>query len=252
MTKIVGDGMDGLSRTHGVCPPIATGPKEPVDGSRIGDAPVLPDLLNQIPADQQIGSGTAGGAYDTRKCYDAIAHRGAHAVIPPRKNAKPWKTITAGAVARNGYTALGIPVTTRLAKPEREKIILGEKACSALPPRGRLKEFIELSLQFLASPWNITNNGDCATRQTVLRLAFVEPLQYSWNKGHRTPEISFPFKVLERISGHRSKMVLLERIELSTSPLPRECSTSELQQPAVFQIATPGVTPMQAGSGKAL
>ena len=26
------------------------------------------------------------------------------------------------------------------------------------------------------------------------------------------------------------KMVLLERIELSTSPLPRECSTSELQQ----------------------
>ena len=27
-------------------------------------------------------------------------------------------------------------------------------------------------------------------------------------------------------------MVLLERIELSTSPLPRECSTSELQQPA--------------------
>ncbi|MEM1268224.1 MAG: transposase, partial [Pseudomonadota bacterium] len=32
---------------------------------------------------------------------DAIADRGAHAVIPPRKNAKPWNTITAGAVARN-------------------------------------------------------------------------------------------------------------------------------------------------------
>ena len=43
----------------------------------------------------------ADGAYDTRKCHDAIADRGAHAVIPPRKNAKPWKTITAGAVARN-------------------------------------------------------------------------------------------------------------------------------------------------------
>ena len=34
---------------------------------------------------------TADGAYDTRKCHDAIADRGAHAVIPPRKNAKPWK-----------------------------------------------------------------------------------------------------------------------------------------------------------------
>lgn len=72
-----------------------------ITGSHIGDAPVLPDLLDQIPADQKIGSVTADGAYDTRKCHDAIADRGAHAVIPPRKNAKPWKAITAGAVARN-------------------------------------------------------------------------------------------------------------------------------------------------------
>ncbi|MEO1909072.1 MAG: IS5 family transposase [Paracoccus sp. (in: a-proteobacteria)] len=70
-----------------------------ITGSHIGDAPVLPDLLGQIPADERIGSVTADGAYDTRKCHDAIADRGAHAVIPPRKNAKPWKTITAGALA---------------------------------------------------------------------------------------------------------------------------------------------------------
>jgi hypothetical protein len=70
-------------------------------GSHIGDAPMLPDLLSQIPAGEEIGSVTADGAYDTRKCHDAIADRGAHAVIPPRKNAKPWRTVTAGAVARN-------------------------------------------------------------------------------------------------------------------------------------------------------
>ena len=62
---------------------------------------MLPELLDQIPADQEIASVTADGAYDTRKCHDAIAERGAYAVIPPRKNAKPWKAITAGAVARN-------------------------------------------------------------------------------------------------------------------------------------------------------
>jgi hypothetical protein len=62
---------------------------------------MLPDLLSQIPPDAEISSITADGAYDTRKCHDAIAERGAHAVIPPRKNAKPWKTETAGAVARN-------------------------------------------------------------------------------------------------------------------------------------------------------
>ena len=44
---------------------------------------------------------TADGAYDTRRCHDAIADRGAHAVIPPRKNARPWKPTTAGAMARN-------------------------------------------------------------------------------------------------------------------------------------------------------
>jgi hypothetical protein len=61
----------------------------------------LPDLLSQIPEDQKIGSVTADRAYDTRKCHGAIADRGVHAVIPPRTNAKPWKSVTAGAVARN-------------------------------------------------------------------------------------------------------------------------------------------------------
>ncbi|CAM4316899.1 IS5 family transposase [Palleronia rufa] len=72
-----------------------------ITGSHIGDAPVLPDLLKQMSTPSAIGSVTADGACDTRKCHDAIADRGAHAVIPPRKNAKPWTTVTAGAVARN-------------------------------------------------------------------------------------------------------------------------------------------------------
>ena len=72
-----------------------------ITGSNVGDAPMLPELLDQIPTDVEIGSVTADGAYDTRKCHDAVADRGAHAVIPPRKNAKPWKPSTAGAIARN-------------------------------------------------------------------------------------------------------------------------------------------------------
>ncbi len=72
-----------------------------VTGSNIGDAPMLPELLDQIPADEQIGSMTADGADDARKCHEAIAARNAAAVIPPRRNAKPWKPTRAGAVARN-------------------------------------------------------------------------------------------------------------------------------------------------------
>ncbi len=77
--------------------------------SDVGDAPMLPELLDQIPPDQAIASVTADGAFDTRKCHDAIAARGAAAlrrcgaaaIIPPRKNGKPWKADGAGAVARN-------------------------------------------------------------------------------------------------------------------------------------------------------
>jgi hypothetical protein len=59
-----------------------------VTGSRIGDAPILPDLLDQSPGDQPLGIVTADGAYGTRACHAAIAARGAAAVIPPRKNGK--------------------------------------------------------------------------------------------------------------------------------------------------------------------
>jgi hypothetical protein len=66
--------------------------------SDVGDAPMLPELLDQIPPDQEIASVTADSAFDTRKCHDAIA---APVAIPPRKNAKPWKVDGAGAIARN-------------------------------------------------------------------------------------------------------------------------------------------------------
>ena len=72
-----------------------------VTGSRVGDAPMLPELLNQIPVDQPIGKGIADGAYDTRGCHAAIAARGACAVVPARTNARPWLETTPGAQARN-------------------------------------------------------------------------------------------------------------------------------------------------------
>ena len=58
---------------------------------------MLPSIPSKGSHHQTVGSNT----YDTRKCHDAVADRGAHAVIPPRKNAKPWKPSTAGAIARN-------------------------------------------------------------------------------------------------------------------------------------------------------
>ena len=62
---------------------------------------MLGDLLDQIPQDEQIDSVYTDGAYDTKQCRQDIADRQAHAVIPPRKNAKPWKDTKSSSLERN-------------------------------------------------------------------------------------------------------------------------------------------------------
>ena len=57
----------------------------------VSDSQVLGDLLDQIPLDERIDLVYTDGAYDTKHCRQVILDRDAHAVIPPRKNAKLWK-----------------------------------------------------------------------------------------------------------------------------------------------------------------
>ena len=71
--------------------------------SNVGDAPMLPELLDQIPPDQEIGSVTADGAFDTRKCHDAIAP-----VALPRSY-RPART--------HGPGSPTVPVPSRATRP---------------------------------------------------------------------------------------------------------------------------------------
>ena len=56
-----------------------------------GDSPVLPALLGQIPEGDEVGTVTADGADDMRRGDTAIIERLAIAIIPIRKNDRPWK-----------------------------------------------------------------------------------------------------------------------------------------------------------------
>ncbi|EPF74661.1 IS5 family transposase [Acinetobacter rudis] len=69
--------------------------------NNVSDSQVLGDLLDQIPPDEQIDFVYTDGAYDTKRCRWVISERQAHAVIPPRKNAKPWKDKQARYLERN-------------------------------------------------------------------------------------------------------------------------------------------------------
>ncbi len=72
-----------------------------VTSSSIGDAPMLPELLMQIPPNEPIVTVSGDGAYDTKGCHVAIAARNAAAIIPTRKNGQPWKENSSGARTRN-------------------------------------------------------------------------------------------------------------------------------------------------------
>jgi hypothetical protein len=66
-----------------------------------GDSRVLPDLLDQLPDGEEIGTAAADGTYDTRRCHTAIVDRQATAIIPIRKNGRRWKEDCPAAIARN-------------------------------------------------------------------------------------------------------------------------------------------------------
>jgi IS5 family transposase len=60
-----------------------------VSSNNVSDDEVLADVLDGT--EQEIEQVSGDGAYDKRKCYDAIAARGAKPTIPPRKDAVRWQ-----------------------------------------------------------------------------------------------------------------------------------------------------------------
>ena len=145
-----------------------------VTGSNIGDAPVLPDLLNQIPPNQDIGSVTANGAYDTRKCHEAIAARGAYAVIPPRKNAKPWKPTSDGAIARNdavnAQRFLGRTVWRRWSGYHRRSRVETKMHCVKLLGQSLMARDFERQVAEIQIRIAVLN------RYTALGIPIIEPV----------------------------------------------------------------------------
>jgi len=107
-----------------------------VTDNATGDAPILPCLLDQIPAEEMIASFSGDGAYDTKGCHEAIAQRGAQAIIPTRKNAKPWKNLRPGAKARNAILAttrqLGRKIWTKWSGYHRRSLVETKMRCFKL------------------------------------------------------------------------------------------------------------------------
>ena len=173
-----------------------------VTSCNVGDAPMLPEFLNQISPEQDIGSATADEAYDTRKCHEAIAARDAHAVIPPRKNAQPWKPTSAGAIARNDAASaqryLGRTLWRRWSGYHRrshvETTLWGH--CYAIPCRA--VDALYKTTRPVADGEGLRKAG----RRDPGSYLRPQPLHCSWHTSHRVCRLN-PSGVTGRTSFNR-------------------------------------------------
>lgn len=145
-----------------------------VTTSNVGDASMLPDLLAQIPPEHEIATVTTDGAYDTRKCHNVIATRGAAAVIPLRQNTRPWKPETAGAAARNealrAFKYLGRALWRRLKGYHRRSRAETKMNCVKLLGQGLMARDFDRQVAELQIRIAVLN------RYTALGIPVTEPV----------------------------------------------------------------------------
>ncbi len=103
----------------------------------------------------------------------------------------------------------------KIAKLEKQKLVLSEKLQNAGKPKHTYEQMFELAMQFLSNPWNLWVSGQIHLRKTVLRLAFSERMAYQRGEGFRTPQVSVPFRFFSD-SGCKKEMVRSGRFELPT------------------------------------
>jgi len=89
---------------------------------------------------------------------------------------------------------------TKLAGLEAERARMVEKADAQVKPSGTFEEKLEPLMLFLSNPLKLWQTGAASVRRAVLKLAFAERIIYDRNQGPRTPDLSFPFRMLEGFS----------------------------------------------------
>jgi site-specific DNA recombinase len=105
----------------------------------------------------------------------------------------------------------------RIETLEREKLIALEQAKEKPIPARPFAEMFELSMRFLANPYECWKIGTEHARALVPKLAFAAPLQYTRETGCLNSKKPSVFSMLEGLTMSGKEMVPPGRLEL---PLP--------------------------------
>ncbi|MFC4157922.1 IS5 family transposase [Chitinimonas lacunae] len=119
-----------------------------VTDQRQADGPQVEELLSQLCPETVLASVGGDGAYDTRRVYRVVQAWGAELLVPPRRDAQPWRDQTDWAAHRNDKLAainrLGRAIWKRWSGYHRRSLVettmhrfkrLGERLLARLPER---------------------------------------------------------------------------------------------------------------------
>jgi site-specific DNA recombinase len=113
---------------------------------------------------------------------------------------------------------------TRIADLESSKLLLKENLARSGQPRKNFDESFRNALAFLASPWNLWDNGSLAEKKMALRLTFPKHLIYDPKGIVRNSELSLPFKMLFDLNSSKMEMARPAGFEPATPSLEGTCS----------------------------
>ncbi|MGI9501817.1 MAG: hypothetical protein ACR2RE_02010 [Geminicoccaceae bacterium] len=114
----------------------------------------------------------------------------------------------------------------RITALEQKKLVIAEKLEQKTRANHTFEDLFELALDFLKIPCKLSNSGKLSLQRTVLKLAFSEQISYCRSQGLRTPDLSFPFKVLEAFRMGSWEMARPAGFEPATVGLEGTCSNN--------------------------
>lgn len=113
---------------------------------------------------------------------------------------------------------------SRIAKLEKEKLLIKENLLSSGKPQRPFEEMFEHAMAFLKNPQKLWASKRLEDKRAVLKLTFSSRLAYCRNRGFRTPQTALPFKALGPIQSGEIELVRPTGFEPVTPRLGIWCS----------------------------
>ena len=105
---------------------------------------------------------------------------------------------------------------SRIGEAEARKIELTEKLANCGRPLSNFDDAFRTAMAFLANPYKLWVSDRIDLKHLVLKLAFVDRLEYARESGFRTPLTASPFTLFGSLEGGIGELARPERFERPT------------------------------------